>query len=1281
MRFRVVVSVIVTLLAASTALATITSVPTSITVLKGQNSGVVTLNIAFAAAQPPGTRTLRFTGLPSGVTTLPASVTFTMIANSSTATTTFQYVATTAAPVGTTTVTITDPTTASPSAGTTAMTLIVANPAPVATAIMPTTIQQGASSVPFAITGTGFITGAMLSITPAGFTATQVTVASATQITFLGSAALDAVVGSRQIVVANSDGQRTKAVTVQVLQRPPAITAVSPPAVVLGARTAVVTLVGGPFQPGAQASTRSNTVTVLRTTVLSSSAVQVLLGIHVNATPGPVTVFLRNPDQSQANPPGVVLIYPRDSLAAPLAVTAVNITTPLPGTLVSPNEPLYPRALLATSGSGAVIGSWRLGGMPFDRFVISATGGRPAEVVSTVPIPTAFVGERTLELVIEQPVTQITAAVRVFRTDHHAAALRILAPRDRAVVGKMPPLFRWSLVPGAFSYEVEVARGPRALPLTFRTSRAEWTPSTRELERIGAGVRAWRVRPLFANGQRGAPTPARTIMVLPAQVALDLAAPSKDSATNRWRLRWSGGVAGLLYRVEFLAADGSRVLFSALTRGSEYLVPPAGQLAGRGLRVRVRALGPDGGVYGISNLASPPNAAIEQAGLELILAAAPAVVTGKTPADGSSVADTQPVVSAQWTGGTSEQTITLLVDDTDVTPISTVETSAITFQNPLPLSAGEHKVALSLGAQLTTWSFTIEPAAGEPAAPDLGAEPGGEGETVSADASRLDWTVNAEGTVTFNKDDPGSEPNTAHVQLSGQLDASDGTAFGKATADLAWRSQLEEPRSTTQESRNWLAEGGMNTGGFRPEAIVGYTAPRFVDGTELLTTGVARGGAQATLGTPVGAASYYRTVSGPLVGTAGGTFGPEQTVSAWAFEAPELLSGLQLRAVGLDVEDEAGVEAFGGTGKLYGIYGKVPISSVFNVVFEGARGDYTPNEGSTETERQGSAYLLGLSGGKETWSYTLTLRQTDAEFVNPANPGFSAGAASDRQSADLGLRGMLGATTLDLQVRHQRSGGSDESVGAEARESAFTASLSAPLSATVTLNVGGNVSANTGDADTVNSLPNVDSSSRSANATLSETLGQMSLSQTINWQSQRDKVNPTADQSTTSLTLAGSGSVHANLQISGTASATRTDADASVGRTDLTQVSINPIWSLSALGLALQPSISYGRTKNDLLADDTRTEQYALVVGWTPPKVGSYVALQLSGDWSRSRTSGADLIGFTRRVAVTLTLRWGGQGSSTPTVEAAPPPASTAWQPRGAGLNRVAQGGWPSRRH
>jgi hypothetical protein len=1135
---------------------------------------------------------------------------------------------------------------------------VVRRPPPMIAVISPSTLPQGATSQLLTVTGGNYLPGATVSVTPsAGIGVGPVTVVSLSQIQFVITIDPNAPPGPRTVVVTNRDGQSSNAGVFQVLPRPPAVLSVTPSALVLGTLHQVLNVIGDNFREGVTAVARSAAITVEGTTRISPTLAKVQVSVRRETSLiGPAMIEMRNPDGGVSVPAGTVLVYPANSLGAPLSVTAVAITFPLPGTFVGPDDAVYPRGVLAIAGTGTVMGTWQLDGVAFDHFVIPAAGGLPVEIHAQLPIPSSFTGSHTLVLAIENPATELRAEVTVIRSERKASGLRLYAPRDGAIVGAEPPVFRWSLVPGAFGYEVEVERGLPELPLFFNVADAEWHPTPPQLAEIGPGVRRWRVRAVFVGGVRGEPTEWRRFAVLPESVHLLLLPPDQGGPEHRFRFRWSGGSPGVLYKVELFPVGGPPApTFSALTAREEYVLPNA-LIGGFAFRVRVTAYGPGGRVLGRSETGAGPDSG-SVGGMfpdGLMLAAAPPQVQGVTPADGATVAISQPRIAAQWSGGVKANEVLLLVDGTDVTPVSTITSASVTYGCLLPLDSGSHTVRLTLSGQTTSWSFNVslEGQAQALQAPQTPAGPGEVPTSASAPGKapspvRGDWQLGLQGGITFVKEDPKTRPDNILTQFSGQADLSNGALSAKGAGDLAVSHDLQAPNRTVQQSRNWLTNFGAQEGGYQQQLAVGYAAPKFVEGSELMTTGVARGGGEAIFSTPGPVASVYFSPNNQPVGVSAGSFGPKQKITAVALETPASLQGVQIRAIGLKTEDEPGFNSAGGEGKLYGIFGRIGASPAFGLLFEAARGKFTPNPGSTETEREGNAYRLGLIGTRGTFSYVFNLRRTEANFVNPANRGFTVGGVADREGADLMLTKGFGLTTVSVQLRHIRGGGTSGSVSPSARESGAVVQLNTAFSPKVMFQLGGNVTTNTGDADTVHQLPKTDNRMWGTNASLSEIVGAINLSQALTYQSVANAVMPDADMTTKGGTFTAGGQIVPPFGLFGTAAFTRTQGSATVGTNDQTLLSIQPNWTILALKLSVQPQVAFNKSQSSLTDTATTTWQYQVAVTWTPPAIGSYASLQFTGAWNRTQITGQTAPGFQRRLGLVVNIQWGGSSASS----------------------------------
>ncbi|MGC2182388.1 MAG: IPT/TIG domain-containing protein, partial [Terriglobales bacterium] len=201
------------------------------------------------------------------------------------------------------------------------------NPAPTVTSISPTSgTTAGGTAV--TITGTGFLTGATVSL--GGTAATGVTVVNSTTITATTAAH---AVGRVNVVVTNSDGQAgtlTSGYTYVVINPAPTVTSISPTSGTTSGGTAV-NISGTGFLSGATVSVGGTTATGV--TVVNSTTITATTAAHAA---GAVSVVVTNTDGKSGtlttgytyvviNPaPTVTSISPASGTTA--GGTAVSIT-------------------------------------------------------------------------------------------------------------------------------------------------------------------------------------------------------------------------------------------------------------------------------------------------------------------------------------------------------------------------------------------------------------------------------------------------------------------------------------------------------------------------------------------------------------------------------------------------------------------------------------------------------------------------------------------------------------------------------------------------------------------------------------------------------------------------------------------------------------------------------------------------------------------------------------------------------------------------------------------
>ena len=289
---------------------------------------------------------------------------------------------------------------------------------------------------------------------------------------------------------------------------PPIIQAIVPPSVATGTRGNVLRVTGQNFQPGAVVTSASAGVRVTGSSILGPGLAEVVVSVRPDAPAGAYLLELTNPDGGATTGGATLLVVPAGALGSPLAVTATRIVTPRPWQIVEHGERLHARALLATSGTGTVVGTWLLDGVPFDRFTRVVSGGYPVEVKSSIPIPASFTGERRLELAIESPGGAPSRGVPFLQAAESRTGIRILAPATEVDLDTdaAARAFRWTLVPGASGYEVEIDAGERTA-VRRRVTDTEWRPDEALLRELDGKEAHFRVRAVFPGEVFENPTP------------------------------------------------------------------------------------------------------------------------------------------------------------------------------------------------------------------------------------------------------------------------------------------------------------------------------------------------------------------------------------------------------------------------------------------------------------------------------------------------------------------------------------------------------------------------------------------------------------------------------------------------------------------------------------------------------------------------------------------------------------------------------------------------------
>ena len=1025
---------------------------------------------------------------------------------------------------------------------------------------------------------------------------------------------------------------------------------VAPPSATIGTEGVTITLAGQGFRIGDRLVSRSSSVEVLSYTVVAATTSVATLRILPTAQPGPVRLDIVGFDQStsrQIPPPPPILLYPSGGLAAPFAIRDAAVISPMSGALLTFGEPVFVRGLLSTSGTGTVIGTFLLDGVPFDQFTVLVTGGEPVAVEAKVPVPDTYAGTHDLQLQVVYPQRFLSGATRIIGAADARSSLKLILPEDGSV-GLPTSHFRWTLVPGAQGYEILWQKDGCASPQAFSADGETWAPNGTELALMGTGAGRWTVRPLLAGGVTGVPAPWRRLALVEGSVRLALAPPEAGALAGSVRLAWTGGAEGMVYLLEFYSPETAATpLFRAMTRKREYTLKP---LAAPGpLEVSVTPLSESGAPLGESvreRITPGRTTSMVMPESSVQFAAAPAILQGTTPADGATGVGPQPALGARWSGSVPADEVVILIDNMDVSAMAALSPGMFSYTPTLPLGEGPHTVRLSLGGADYQWTFTVKAATG--LATGARAKPGEAAEKPGLDkgsGASGSWTAAVAGTFTEISGSRPDQTDTFRLTLTSQSDLGSDGWFFKDSLDASFRHDFPEPSLTVNESRNWLLKGGYKGQAWSWSAQAGYAPASFLGGAQLVSPGLSRGGAEAQVASPVGTLDLYGSFDNNVPGLASGSGAGEVRVLAAGYTLPLADKRFSVRLLGLWTDQDSTQTLKGGAGRVFGILARLDFDPRFRMLIEAAQGRNDP-EGADAY--QGNGYRLGIEGTVSGTSYALNLRSVSPTFANPANPGYTPCGVSDRTGADIRVSRAFGRLSTALALAYTETG-VDGTVPAssDGRQTNGTLTLSYAPSQTVVLSAALNGTWTRQAAVKSSQLPGMDQNQYAVTLSAVERFGKLGFSQTYSGQELRDDLNPLTRNTVNTFVMTLGGEVAPGFGLAATGAFTRSQAAAPAGRTDLAVISLAPYWLLPDLHLTITPRISYTRNLNDAGTVDSHAEQYQLSFSWNPAWWHSFLALQGSAEYDRNANAITPLpIVSEYRYTLSLVCRWG-SGSGT----------------------------------
>ena len=223
---------------------------------------------------------------------------------------------------------------------------------PAVSSLSPSSLGQGATTQTVTVNGSGFVSGAVVSISGTGLTVGSTTFVNSGQLTVPVTVGGSATTGARTLTVTNPD--TTTATSTFTVNAAPTVTTVSPASRGQGAPSQTVTLTGTGFRSGATVTISGTGLTVGSTNFVSSTSLTVPVAVAAGAPVGARTVTVTNPDfATPATSTFTVNQGPSVTLANPAALGAGAASQ----TITVTGSDFVSGATVSFSGTGLTVGS------------------------------------------------------------------------------------------------------------------------------------------------------------------------------------------------------------------------------------------------------------------------------------------------------------------------------------------------------------------------------------------------------------------------------------------------------------------------------------------------------------------------------------------------------------------------------------------------------------------------------------------------------------------------------------------------------------------------------------------------------------------------------------------------------------------------------------------------------------------------------------------------------------------------------------------------------------
>ena len=1195
---------------------------------------------------------------------------------------------------------------------------------PTITSISPSTATAGGAGFTLTVNGTGFVTGSIVQVNGAARTTTFV---SATQLTAGVLASDIATLGTDEITVFNAaltGAGGTSApfpLAVGAPAPPPVLTSAAPGLAVQGAGRVQLTLQGANFRPGAavvispslpalsdsNGHTQATDVSVLSVNRISASLMTAIISLSPGATLGLRAIDVLNADGT-STAPGLngaagttqpLQVSSATSIAAPVSVLNIALLHPRDGTVVGLGGELYAEGVLSGAGTGSIVGQWLWDNRVVEQFAVNLIAGQSVTVRTRQPLPTWFLGGHTVQLRMQQPSQIASRPVTVVVTPTGWQLETLLAPAYGAAYPTAePPRLLWAPVPGAVRYQVGFSTEPyfSSISAWYDADDNQWQVPGDVWTELPEGHLYWTVRAVETDGAARKPLPLRPIARLAQGALASVNAAPSQSATGHMLLDWNPATPGAFYLVTISSdAEGNQILRRYLTNKATLdlhavenrLVP------GQVYYCRVDVYS-QWGDYLFSGPAQrfvqprvpgAPSARLRQPAkntkLQYVSLTATrrlgyfdlsAQIVKEAPAPDSSVSQTQPAISAQFTSPVNPADVSLAMDDIDITSLAQVSETQAVYTPQLPLANGEHDVSLTVGSQASGWKFTV-------AAPTAAPEPAGTTPFqpgTDAEAAPAPTPSSALGAA-ISRVPPAAKPFTPKKPYGGEIDmqASSTTQWASGSnppdsnnftlADRMistgnpWQpavngsglldSVLNPAAQRTSQGRvnDYIAQIERKNGHWGASLRFGIVSPALYTDAQFVTAATPRQGVEAMVTTPAGKLGFYtNTNDEALGGGAGITF--HQRLMGASFEAP-LPQWAEFRLMWLgarDIGSPTVVEydslgnpivvpnpvAQKSRGDVYGGLLNLHLGKKWKWQSEYAWSYDNANVSDpTSTTLFGRAWRSGISGAAGQASLSADFRDLSPNFGNPANPSLTQASNPDLRGVDASASlptkkaGTFALTYSFLQNNVQST------TAVELNLNTLNETWSKPFGPKTNLSIGSSQSlteTGTVPASLEGQPPSqngsADQRDLSGNITLTRQVGLVSLTAggTRDWL--RNNLQRNAGAITSSVTLGANLVTQSFFQCNAQVNVSWVAADpVAIGGTRTISVYLQPAMVWKHTGLQLSPLISVAQAQTQLASGtftaNTLTGQYGGRLAWTMPRWLKFSTLSAQGTYNQSR--------------------------------------------------------------